>query len=66
MYVSGPVDTSLLVEGKTEDQLNFLRNLAPLSRLGECSDIAKTIAFLVSDDGYWIDGQTIFCNGGFA
>jgi len=36
----------------------------PMKRLGQPQDIAKTIAFLVSDDANYITGQTIHVNGG--
>jgi NAD(P)-dependent dehydrogenase (short-subunit alcohol dehydrogenase family) len=37
-----------------------------LPRLGYYSDIAAMMAFLLSDDGEWITGQTISVNGGLA
>lgn len=36
----------------------------PLGRLGEPSDIADIVAFLASDAGGWITGQTIHAAGG--
>jgi 3-oxoacyl-[acyl-carrier protein] reductase len=36
----------------------------PMKRLGQPQDIAKTIAFLVSDDANYITGQTLHVNGG--
>ena len=36
----------------------------PLGRLGLPEEIAKTCAFLASDDGSFITGQTIHVNGG--
>jgi len=36
----------------------------PMKRLGQPEDIAKTVAFLVSDDASYITGQTIHVNGG--
>lgn len=36
----------------------------PLGRLGEPSDIADVVAFLASDAGRWITGQTIHAAGG--
>ncbi len=36
----------------------------PLRRVGEPSDIADTVAFLVSDEGGWITGQSIAAGGG--
>ncbi len=39
--------------------------LHPLGRLGEASDIANAIAFLISDEASWITGQAIAVDGGF-
>lgn len=36
----------------------------PLGRLGEPSDIAGAVAFLVSDEASWITGQTFVLDGG--
>jgi len=36
----------------------------PLGRLGEPQDIADVVAFLVSEDGRWLTGQTIGAGGG--
>ncbi|WP_245316439.1 SDR family oxidoreductase [Mesorhizobium wenxiniae] len=36
----------------------------PHQRIGEPSDIADAIAALCSGDGAWINGQTVFANGG--
>jgi 3-oxoacyl-[acyl-carrier protein] reductase len=38
----------------------------PLGRLGTPEDIAKVVAFLVSEEGSWITGQTIQATGGFS
>ena len=36
----------------------------PLGHIGEPIDVAKTIAFLVSDDASFITGQIMFVDGG--
>lgn len=36
----------------------------PLGRIGEPEDIAKAVAFLLSDYGRWITGETICVDGG--
>jgi NAD(P)-dependent dehydrogenase (short-subunit alcohol dehydrogenase family) len=36
----------------------------PLRRLGEVADVAGPVAFLLSDDGAWITGQTLRIDGG--
>lgn len=36
----------------------------PLGHIGEPNDVAKTIAFLASDDASFITGQILFVDGG--
>ena len=36
----------------------------PLQRLGEPGDIAAAVAFLASEQGGYITGQTLHVNGG--
>ena len=60
----GPVDTELLREGRTEEQLQGMAQMAAFNRLGKVEDIADVVAFLASDDARWITGQTIHVNGG--
>ncbi|MEX3943302.1 SDR family oxidoreductase [Paraburkholderia sp. BR10937] len=62
----GPVATELFLKGKTEAQIEQLAHLAPLERLGEPADISRTVAFLVGEDGEWVNGQVLRVNGGFA
>jgi 3-oxoacyl-[acyl-carrier protein] reductase len=38
--------------------------MTPLKRLGKPQDIADTVAFVVSDQGRWLTGQTIQASGG--
>lgn len=38
----------------------------PLKRIGQPTDVAPMIAFLVSGDAAWVTGQTISVNGGFS
>jgi len=53
-------------KSKSEELLQTIANLSPLSRLGTPEDIAGLIAFLVSPQGEWVNGQVIRVNGGFA
>ena len=55
------------VEKNLNDEFRtaFLRHI-PLGRIGAPEDIAKTVAFLGSDDAAYITGQTIAVSGGFA
>ena len=36
----------------------------PLNQIGKPEDIAKAIAYLLSDDSVWITGQTLGIDGG--
>jgi NAD(P)-dependent dehydrogenase (short-subunit alcohol dehydrogenase family) len=38
----------------------------PLGRLGEPTDVAGPVAFLLSDDAGWVTGQTLLIDGGVA
>lgn len=62
----GPTDTELFSQGKTEEQKQRVAKLAALGRLGRPEDVADAVAFLVSEDGRWITGQTVRVNGGAA
>jgi 3-oxoacyl-[acyl-carrier protein] reductase len=61
----GPVDTALLREGKTEEQIQQMAQMAAFNRIGKVEDIADVVAFLASDDARWITGQVIHVNGGY-
>ncbi|MFJ3045925.1 SDR family oxidoreductase [Herbaspirillum chlorophenolicum] len=61
----GPVATELFFNGKTEAQVEHLRKLAPLERLGEPDDIARVVSFLAGPDGAWVNSQVLRANGGY-
>lgn len=60
----GLVNTTLFTDGKTREQIAGFTARTPHKRLGEPADIADAIAALCSGDGAWINGQTVFANGG--
>jgi 3-oxoacyl-[acyl-carrier protein] reductase len=60
----GPTATALLLDANTKENLERLRMLAPLERLGQPEDIAAVVAFLAGPDGAWINGQVLRANGG--
>jgi 3-oxoacyl-[acyl-carrier protein] reductase len=60
----GPTATKLFLDGKPKEMVDHLKNLAPLQRLGEPSDIAAAVSFLAGPDGSWINGQVLRANGG--
>jgi NAD(P)-dependent dehydrogenase (short-subunit alcohol dehydrogenase family) len=48
----------------TDEQLASMARHNPMRRLGAPSDIANAIAFLLSDEASWINGQVIAVDGG--
>lgn len=62
----GPVDTELFRQGKTEQQIQNLADMAAFGRIGTPGDIAGAVALLVSGEAGWISGQNLCVNGGFA
>jgi 3-oxoacyl-[acyl-carrier protein] reductase len=61
----GPTATPLFLDGKDQAAVDALAKAAPLERLGRPEDIAETVAFLAGP-ARWINGQTLFANGGIA
>ncbi|MBW4081334.1 glucose 1-dehydrogenase [Paenibacillus sp. S150] len=61
----GPVNTELFNAGKTEQQIEGMKKMNAMGRLGEPEDIANVIEFLVSESAQWVTGQTLRVNGGF-
>jgi len=58
----GPIDTGWM----DDDLREALARQQPTGRLGRPEDVAKLIAFLLSDDGAWTTGQLIHTDGGFS
>lgn len=61
----GPVNTELFHAGKTEQQIEAMKQMNAMGRLGEPEDIASVVEFLVSEQSRWVTGQTLRVNGGF-
>jgi 3-oxoacyl-[acyl-carrier protein] reductase len=60
----GPTATALFLNGKTPETIERMSKMAPLERLGTPEDIASAVAFLVSENAAWVNGQTLRANGG--
>ncbi len=58
-YISSDMTNAL-----TPEQLKHFSDRIPLGRPGEPVEIAKTVAFLLSDAATYITGQTLHVNGG--
>ncbi len=56
----GLIDTDMLRDAPVEEMLK----LVPMRRLGQASEVASLVAFLVSDAAAYITGQVIGINGG--
>ncbi len=60
----GTTATDMLIQALPEDVKQEFISKTALGRLAEPVDIANVVAFLASDDGAWITGQTIRADGG--
>jgi 3-oxoacyl-[acyl-carrier protein] reductase len=61
----GPTATALFLEGKPQDLIDRMAAEPPLERIGTPADIAEVVAFLAGP-ARWINGQTLYANGGAA
>jgi len=61
----GPTATPLFFEGKSEELVDNIANANPMQRLGTPEDIADAVAFLAGP-ARWVNGQTVYVNGGMA
>lgn len=59
----GFIDTAM-TQGLSADVKDVLQKQIPLGRLGQPSDVAAAVRFLVSDEAGYITGQVIHVNGG--
>ena len=61
----GFIDTDM-TRALDEKQVQALRDQIPLARLGTSGDIAAAVAFLASDLGGYVTGETLNVNGGLS
>ena len=61
----GPTATALFLDGKDEETVDRMARMNPLERLGTPGDIAEVVS-LLAGPGRWINGQTVYVNGGMA
>ncbi|NUT95480.1 MAG: SDR family oxidoreductase [Saccharothrix sp.] len=61
----GPTATALFLDGKDAQTIDRMSKANPLERLGTPDDIAEVVSFLAGP-GRWVNGQTLYANGGAA
>lgn len=65
----GPVDTGYLDPAHTDRSPELIAQaeaMMPLGRFGLPDDVARLVAWLVSDEGRWVAGQVITSDSGFS
>jgi 3-oxoacyl-[acyl-carrier protein] reductase len=60
----GATATEMLLTNNPPEHLSAMTERVALGRIGQPSDIADVVAFLVSDEARWITGETITVSGG--
>lgn len=61
----GPTATDLFLDGKDDATVERMAKMNPMERLGTPDDIAEVVSSLAGP-ARWINGQTIYVNGGAA
>ena len=61
----GYIETDMLRQCNTEDELNIIRDTIPMKRFGEKIEIAELVRFLSSEDNSYITGQVFTIDGGY-
>jgi 3-oxoacyl-[acyl-carrier protein] reductase len=59
----GFIRTDMTDSLKDEVKENYIKNI-PLARFGEAKEVAKAVAFLLSDESSYITGEVLKVNGG--
>ncbi|MCC3775646.1 SDR family oxidoreductase [Streptomyces sp. UNOB3_S3] len=60
----GPMDTGFFYPAETEDSIAYHKSSAMNGELTKIEDIVPYVKFLLTD-GWWLNGQTLFINGGY-
>ncbi|WP_289659160.1 SDR family oxidoreductase [Flavobacterium panacagri] len=61
----GPVETPGLHKAVPEEAKDYLASATAMQRLGDPSEIAKTVLFLASDNASFITGTELLVDGGY-
>ncbi|MEU7167108.1 SDR family oxidoreductase [Streptomyces morookaense] len=60
----GPMDTSFFYPAESDDSVAFHKSSSMNGELTKIEDIVPYVKFLLTD-GWWLNGQTLFVNGGY-
>lgn len=61
----GMVETKMIAENLTEEELQNNMKEYPLNRFGKPEDVAWAIIYLLSDASSWVTGTSMLVDGGF-
>jgi NAD(P)-dependent dehydrogenase (short-subunit alcohol dehydrogenase family) len=61
----GPIDTPFFHSQETPESTAFAARLAVAGRLGRVDEIVPMVTFLAGPESQWVNGQTLFVNGGY-
>ena len=61
----GYIETDMLKQCNTEDELNIIRHTIPMKRFGKKIEIAELVRFLSSENNSYITGQIFTIDGGY-
>ncbi len=61
----GYIETDMLSQCNTEDELNIIRDTIPMKRFGKKIEIAELVRFLSSENNSYITGQIFTIDGGY-
>jgi len=61
----GYIETDMLKQYNTEEELSIIRNTIPMKRFGKKIEIAELVKFLCSEKNSYITGQILTIDGGF-
>ncbi|MEM1077815.1 MAG: SDR family oxidoreductase [Pseudomonadota bacterium] len=61
----GPIDTPFFHGEETEQSAAYAARLSTEQRLGMVDDLVPLLGFLASPESQWVNGQTLWINGGY-
>ncbi|MFT5392894.1 MAG: NAD(P)-dependent dehydrogenase (short-subunit alcohol dehydrogenase family), partial [Gammaproteobacteria bacterium] len=61
----GPVGTPLMLQALSDEGREAYLDLIPAGRLGEVDDVADAACFLAGEQAGYVNGQTLFVDGGY-